>query len=989
MQGNQKIFFDKMSWLRVGLSCVAVLVFAIVAAQEKTYNFLDWKEDKKCMAWVDSVYLKLTPEERIGQFFMLAAYTGGKDSNMPKVIAQIQKGNAGGVIFFKGNPRAQVDWTNQLQATAKVGAFVAIDGEWGLSMRIDSTTVFPRQMTLGAISNADNHLIYAMGKEIGRQCRRMGIHINFAPSVDVNNNPNNPVINERSFGEDKFRVALKGLEYAQGMQDEGVLACAKHFPGHGDVNVDSHYDLPQINKSIAGFDSTEFFPFKILFENNVGSVMVAHLNTPALDTTKGSITSVSKRIATEWLKDSLQFKGLVFSDALNMKGVAKQYKPGTVDSMAFVSGIDILVFSEDPEKGIQKIKTAVDSGAIAATELEARVKKVLAFKYKLGLDKPQFINTQNLTNELNPIYAEKVRTELFERAITFAANKDNLLPLVHHDFSRTASLSIGGNGFSMFQKHSSLFANLTLFTQTDEKDEVNFKTLLETLSRYNLVIVDLHGMVRSATREYNVSAATQKFIQELAKRTKVVLTVFGNPYSLKNFETVPWVVCAYEDNETTNLAAANALFGAQKVNGRLPVTSCKTFPVGTGVQSDTIYRLKISSPISVNMNPAKLNRLDEVVDKAIRAKAFPGCQLIVAKSGQVIWHKAYGAKSYLATEPVSTTDIYDLASITKVAATTLAVMKLYEQKKIDLERTVGHYLHLDDSATIKKIKLKDVLLHEAGLKPFFMFWKETVNENWLKYYRKNVEKGFELQVADSMFIRNDYADTMWHIMAHSPVAAKPKYEYSDLDFYILQKVVENITGQSLDEYMAKNFYQPMGLTTMGYQPSSRFAKAKLIPTENDTLFRKQMIQGYVHDQGAAMYGGVAGHAGLFSNAFDLAGLFQMLLNNGVYNGQRVLDSSTITFFASRQSKISRRGLGFDKPEPDFSKPSPCYDNVPLTVFGHTGFTGTCVWSDPTNQLTYIFLSNRIHPSTENNALVKMGVRTELQEVIYKALEGVK
>jgi beta-N-acetylhexosaminidase len=974
---------------KISICCVALLNMFTSVAQDKTRYFLDWKEDKKCMDWVDSVYLKLSPEERIGQFFMLAAYTNEKDFNMPKVLAQIQKGNAGGVIFFKGNPRAQVDWTNTLQSQAKVGAFVAIDGEWGLSMRIDSTTIFPRQMTLGAIANSHNHLIYAMGKEIGRQCRRMGIHINFAPSVDVNNNPNNPVINERSFGEDKFRVALKGLEYAQGMQEEGVLACAKHFPGHGDVNTDSHFDLPQINKSIAGFDSTEFFPFKILFENSVGSVMVAHLNTPALDTATGSITSVSKRIATEWLKDSLRFQGLVFSDALNMKGVAKKYNPGTVDSMAFVSGIDILVFSEDPEKGIQKIKAAVDSGTISTLELEARVKKVLAFKYKLGLNKPQVINTQNLTNELNTIQAEKIRTELFERAITFAANKDNLLPLVHQDFSRTASLSIGNNGISSFQKHISLFANPTVFNQADEKDEKAFSTLLQQLSDYNLVIVDLHGMVRAAARGYNIAPATQKFIQELSLRTKVVLMVFGNPYSLQNFEGVPWVVCAYEENEITNMAAANALFGAQKVSGKLPVTSCKTFTVGTGFSSDTIYRLKISTPISLNINPAKLNRLDDVIDKAIRAKAFPGCQLLVAKDGEVIWHKAYGTKTYSTAEPVNNTDVYDIASITKTAATTLAVMKLYEQKKIDLDKTLDHYLKLDDSATIKKLKLKDVLLHEAGLKPFFMFWKETVNENWPNYYRNIAEKGFELQVADSMFIRNDFADTMWHIMAHSAVAAKPKYEYSDLDFYILQKVVEQVSGQPLDQYVAKNFYQPMELTTMGYKPSTRFEKTRIIPTENDTAFRKQLIQGFVHDQGAAMYGGVAGHAGLFSNAFDLAGLYQMLLNKGTYNGQRYLDSATVAFFTARQSKISRRGLGFDKPEPDFSKPSPCYDNVPLSVFGHTGFTGTCIWSDPTNQLTYVFLSNRINPSAENNLLVKMGVRTELQEVIYKAIETIK
>jgi len=956
-------------------------------AQEKTRYFIDWKEDKKCMAWVDSVYLQLSPEERIGQFFMLAAYTGEKDFNMQKVTAQIQKGNAGGVIFFKGNPRAQVEWTNTLQTQAKVGAFVAIDGEWGLSMRLDSTTIFPRQMTLGAIANQHNHLIYAMGKEIGRQCKRMGIHINFAPSVDVNNNPNNPVINERSFGEDKFKVALKGLEYALGMQEEGVLACAKHFPGHGDVNTDSHFDLPQINKSVAGFDSTEFFPFKVLFENSVGSVMVAHLNTPALDPTPGSITSVSKRIATEWLKDSLRFNGLVFSDALNMKGVAKQYKPGTVDSMAFVSGIDILVFSEDPEKGIQKIKSALANGTISAEEMEARVKKVLAFKYKLGLNKPQVIRTQNLTNDLNCPQAETIRKELFERAITFAANKDNLLPISSNSYAKLASVAIG-SGPSAFQSQLKLYASATFFSQANEKDDAAFDALLKRLSEFDLVVIDLHGMVRSAARGYNVTPAIKKFVLELAKRTKVVLTIFGNPYSLQYFDNVPWVICAYEDNGATNRAAADALFGVQKVSGRLPVTASSVFPVGAGYVNDTIQELKSGAKeTSIDLN--KLNRIDEVVDKAIRAKAFPGCQVVVVKDGKIIWNKAYGTPTYTTVEPVKTTDIYDLASVTKVAATTLAVMKLYEQNKLDINQTLDHYLAFDDSATIKKIKVKDVLLHQAGLKPFFMFWRETVKENFDKYYRSKAESGFTLQVADSLYIRNDYADTMWHIMSHSPVAAKPKYEYSDLDFYILQKIVERISGETLDVYLNKHFYQPMGLVTMGYKPIEKFDKAEIVPTENDITFRKQLVHGYVHDQGAAMYGGVAGHAGLFSNAYDLAELFQMLLNNGLYNGQRFLDSSTIAYFTARQSNLSRRGLGFDKPEPDFSKPSPCYDNVPLSVYGHTGFTGTCVWSDPTNKLTYVFLCNRIHPSAENNLLVKMGVRSELQEIIYKAIEPIK
>jgi CubicO group peptidase (beta-lactamase class C family) len=377
--------------------------------------------------------------------------------------------------------------------------------------------------------------------------------------------------------------------------------------------------------------------------------------------------------------------------------------------------------------------------------------------------------------------------------------------------------------------------------------------------------------------------------------------------------------------------------------------------------------------------------MDAVVEKGIEAKAYPGCQLLVAKDGKVIWNRCYGSPFYETTEKVKPGYLYDLASITKVAATTMAVMKLYDEKKLSLDKTVGDYLTLPADATIKNLKIRDVLTHQAGLKAFFMFYKPTVGDNFNTYYRRVQEPNFSVQVADSLFIRNDYPDTMWNIIIHSPIDPHPKYVYSDNDFYIMQKIVEKLTGKTLDEYVSETFYQPMGLTRIGFKPLKRFRRDVIMPEENDTIFRKQVVQGHVHDPGSAMYGEVAGHAGVFSNAFDLAELFQMLLNNGVYDGKRFLDSSTIALFTSRQSKISRRGFGFDKPEPDVNKASPCYDGTPISAFGHTGFTGTCVWSDPKNDLTYIFLSNRVYPNAENALLVKMGIRTDLQEIIYKAL----
>lgn len=958
-------------------------IFTLHAAHAQSPDFRNWRQDHACVKWVDSVYNKLSIDERIGQFFMLAAYTQGKDYNMDSVLARIAQGKAGGVIFFKGMPDAEAIWTNRLQDSAKVQSFVAIDGEWGLAMRLDSTISFPRQMTLGAIN--DNKLIYDMGREIGRECKRVGINIDFAPVVDVNNNPNNPVINERSFGEDKYKVALKGIEYMNGLQDEGVLACAKHFPGHGDVDKDSHKQLPTILKSAGAIDSLELYPFKIMFNNGIGSVMVAHLNVPSLDPDSASVASLSEKIASNLLQDSLHFNGLVFSDALNMKGVSAAYKPGTVDSMAFMAGDDILVFSEDVNEGISKIKSAVDSGCISLEEIEVRVKKVLAFKYKLGLNKHQHVELDNLMPDINNSNAKLIRQKLFEQAMTIAANQNNVLPLRDWNYKRVASLSIGQTGMSYFQKDINNFEEMDFFSQPSERSEKAFDNMMDTLSGYNLVIIDLHGMGRLASKDYNITDDARKFIEALSGRTKVVLVVFGNAYSLHNFDYMPWVLEAYEDNETSNLTAANALFGAEKISGRLPVTASKTYRADTGWMSDTIYRLKLSSPEEVGIQSSDLKRMDAICQKGIDAKAYPGCQLLVAKDGKVIWNKCYGTPFYETTEKVKPTDLYDLASITKVAATTMAVMKLYEQKKINLDKTVGDYLTLPNDATIKNLKLRDVLTHQAGLKAFIMFYKPTIDNNFNKYYRHIAEPGFSVQVADSLFIRNDYPDTIWNIIIHSTVDPHPHYVYSDNDFYIMQKIVEQVTGKKLNNYVEETFYQPMGLTRIGYKPLTRFKRERVMPEENDTIFRKQIVQGYVHDPGSAMYGGVAGHAGVFSNAFDLAALFQMLLNDGTYNGKRFLDTATIKLFTARQSKISRRGFGFDKPEPDVTKASPCYDGTPTAAFGHTGFTGTCVWSDPTNNLTYIFLSNRVYPNAENALLVKMGIRTDLQEVIYKAL----
>lgn len=962
-----------------------LLALAIVCRSvgQQEAPFTHWRDDKACVEWVNKTYDILTPEERIAQCYMLSAHIDSLPE-MYKVESMVRDGRAGGIIFFKGHPTNQLYWTNRLQALARIPLMIGLDAEWGLGMRLDSVPVFPHQLTLGAVS--DNTLIRQMGVEIGRECKRIGVHVDFAPVVDINSNPQNPVINDRSFGEDKMKVSVKAVEYMDGLQSTNVLACAKHFPGHGDTDKDSHKALPVVRKTIEQLQNFEFYPFKVMMANGIGSMMVAHLSIPALDTSSGITTSLSKKVVTDLLKTQMGFKGLVFSDALNMKGVTSLYAKGTVDSIAFMAGTDILEYSEDPETGQAKILSALNDTTLVDTILEDHVKKVLAYKYMLGLKQWTPINPDNLTYDINSDSALALRRILFEQAITIAANDEHILPLHDLGTKKTASVSIDIKGYSAFQKNSFEFAEMDLFNSPNESNDT-LLPLLDTLSKYERVIVDLHGMGRLPATNFAINNNSMDFIRNLSQKTQVVLVVFGSPYSLKFFDEQKNIIVTYEDNDVTNVAAANILFGALPAMGKLPVTASPKFAAGTGYITETASRLKLAKPEDVNMKSEDLREMDDIVLNGIIAHAYPGCQVLVAKDGKVIYDKAYGSKVYEnSKDKIQTTDLYDLASISKIAATTMAVMKLYDEKKIDLDKTVEDYLPLDDSATIKKLKLRDIMTHQAGLKDYIRFYAYTISPTkYVCYYRPNKNDTFCVQVCDSMCIRRDYADTMWHIMSHYAIKPDQGYVYSDIDFYIMQKIVEQISGKPLDKYVYDNIYLPMGLTRIGFKPLDRFDRSRIVPTERDTIFRKALVQGYVHDQGSAMYGGVAGHAGVFSDAMDLAQLMQMLLNKGWYNGKQILTAETIGLFTKRGTTKSRRGLGFDKPEPDPAKQSPTYSKVPLSVFGHTGFTGTCVWSDPDNNLTFIFLSNRVYPDAENPKLVKMNIRTDLQKIVYKAL----
>lgn len=946
--------------------------------------------------WVDSLYAQLSPEERIGQLFMVAAYSGGKNYNEPAIRQLINNGQIGGLIFMQGNAESQARLTNSYQQSSRVPLLIGMDAEWGLGMRLTGVRDFPRQMMIGAAT--DSLLMYQMGAAVAAQCRRLGVHVNFAPVVDVNNNPDNPVINARSFGEDKRLVSRLGIAYMHGLQQNGVMACAKHFPGHGDTDTDSHKDLPVIRKSLRQLDTLELYPFRKLIQAGVQSVMVAHLEVPALEERKSLPTTLSRNTITHVLKKEMGFNGLVFTDALNMQGVAKYFQPGDVDLRAFMAGNDVLLFSQDVPVAIAKIKTALDSGKITTAYLEQAVKKILSAKYDLGIHRFSPIPVTGVTDALNKDISS-IREEVAEKAITLVKDKNRLLAKMIPSDARITYIGVNA-------RESVLFRDLREKKPTLMSDWLpkgSTAALRQKISRSiissDVAIVAIHNLnFYPSGGNYGLDAQQIAFLKDCASKKNVLFVLMGNPYLTKHFCAAGSVLVGYEDDSLSEHIMAGVLLQEKTASGQMPVTVCPEMipapdmPVQTPepaiAGTDRVLRKTIFVEEAGAVSSKALDELSMFIHRSIAAGAFPGCRVLAAKNGQVFYDESFGYYRYDKQQKVTENTLYDLASVTKIVATTLAVMKLYEQKKIDLFKTTGYYLPWLAGTDKGALSIRNLLLHQAGLKSWIPFYKETLDDTGNTkegIYASRQDQTYAFQVANRLFIRRDYTDTVWNRIIRSPLENKGRYVYSDLDFMLLAAVVEAVSGESLDVYLDKQFYRPLGLKHLSYQPLNKFSLSDIAPTEDDQLFRKQLIHGYVHDPGAAMLGGVAGHAGLFGTANDVAVLLQMLLNEGSYNGKRYFSRETVQYFTRYHSRISRRGLGFDKPGTDRNSGSPAGDRVSGRAFGHQGFTGTCAWADPATGVVFVFLSNRVYPSADNSQINRLSIRTVVQDYIYESL----
>lgn len=944
-------------------------------------------------AWADSVFNTLTLEQRIAQLFMVAAWSNKGTAHQMEIRQLIKEHGIGGLIFFQGGPSRQAALLNEYQSISPVPLLVGMDLEWGLAMRLDSTIRYPRQMALGAIQ--DNALIEQMGADIAEQMKLIGTHVSFSPVVDVNNNAANPVINSRSFGESKENVAAKGVAYMRGLQQNGILANAKHFPGHGDTDTDSHYGLPLIPFDRARLDSLELYPFRELIRSGVGSMMVAHLSIPQLDSTQDLPSTLSPKVVNGLLKEELGFRGLVFTDAMNMKGLAEHFEPGEADVLALKAGNDVLLFPGDVPKAIEMVKQTISNGTMLESVVDDACLKVLKTKYWCNVSDSLRLSGSKLDVALNSPAHLALRDRLAEAALTVVKNEEGALPIPILKDQNIAAIAIGGKKGNLFHETLNWYADVDGFVLDRRPNAADVEALHTVLKDYDRIIFSVHGF-SSTKNNFGVYLQAESVIKRFASEHPSTVVLFANPYSLakrKSLASGKALVLAYEDRPEFQKAAAQMLLGGTGATGRLPVSIKGLYQFGAGLDIAPASRLAQGAPEDVGISSAALQGIDSIALNGIDKKAYPGCVVLVAKDGRVIYEKAFGHHSYKYKPEVATDDIYDLASITKIVSTTSALMKLVGEGKVDLNRNLCDYLPelVGDNEKYRNMNLREMLSHQAGLLPWIPFYAKTVKGGTPdpNLYISSKDDAHQLRVAEDLYMLSSYQDTILKRILDTKLRKERDYKYSDLGYYFMQAIIEKTAGMTLDEYVQQNFYDPLGLRTMGYHPRKHHQLEVIVPTEYDVDFRRQQIHGDVHDPGAAMQGGVGGHAGVFSNARDLASFMQMLLNGGTYGNEALLDETVIKEFTKCQfctgkEDENRRGAGFDKPVMH-GGPGPTCECVSYASFGHSGFTGTLTWADPEEDLVYVFLSNRIYPNAQNKKLITMGIRTEIMQVIYNAI----
>ena len=937
----------------------------------------DWEAQEK---WVDSVYAQMSTEQKIGQLFMVMAFSAQGEQHFEEIARQIDEYHLGGIIFSLGGPVEQSRWLNAFQQRTKTPLLIGMDAEWGVAMRLDSVRSFPWNMTLGAIQ--DNTLVEAIGHRIGEQARRLGVHINFAPDVDINTNPKNPIIGNRSFGEDKANVAAKGLAFMQGMHQAGVLSSAKHFPGHGDTAKDSHHDLPLIRFDRERLFSTELFPFDQLMQAGVSSVMVGHLNVPALE--EGIPSSLSKKIIEEHLRKRNQYKGLIITDAMNMGAASEVSKINSIDVAAFLAGNDILLIPNDIKKATKKMKRAFKQGKFGEARLAHSVKKILKAKYKVGLAKPQKVALEGIEEDINTTKDDYLIRLAMGEALTLVEDK-GVLPLSEEE--TLGFLSLGDDDGEAFYTALSKERHLQRIHFTGESS-----ITIEAAKNLKTIVVGFHRSNANPWKASDFSVQERALLEQLTSTHRVILVPFVKPYALsklRNLEDFDALLVAYQNNREAQEQAAKVLVGKQVVHGKLPVSIHPSFPVGTGIERQLPKQeLHSATPLEVGIDPEKLLALDTLAAVTLDSLMAPGFQMLAARHGKIFYHKAFGHHTYEKKQAVALTDVYDVASLTKILATLPLLMQEVDRGQMTFESTLGELSSRFKTTNKADLTFKEVLSHQSGIVPWIPFYKTTLRARdgklLRKYYRARSSKRFNLPVAQNLYGRSTLAEEQYTTFIESDLLEKG-YHYSDLPLIFFQHILEEKYRKGIDVLARERIFAPLGLQRTLYNAAQQLPLPTIVPSEVDDYFRQQELRGYVHDMTTAIQGGVSGHAGLFSNAKEVATIMQLYLQKGWYNGKNYFSSATFDAFNQCYycPQENRRGVGFDKPQ--LWGGGMAFDGISPESFGHSGFTGTYAWADPETGIVFVFLSNRTYPSMENRLLIDHSIRPRMLKLVHEAV----
>lgn len=986
------------------LTAALLAALACAPAWAVTPQTLARADARSMEVWVDSVMAQMTLDQKIGQLMMIEAENSGSKASLSALTKSVEEYGVGGLLFRKGDIAAQARVTNAAQAAAKVQLLIAADAEWGLSMRLVDAPEFPRNMTLGAIG--DDRLLYRYGREMARQCRLLGVNVNFAPVLDVVDDERNTAVGTRSLGARPERVAQLGVAFARGLEDNGVLAVAKHFPGHGYTLQDSHTTLPTVDKTLTGLNLSDLVPFKAYVEAGLSGMMNAHLNVPAVDSQCGA-SSLSAACVTGLLRGELGFEGLAFTDALVMQGA---HTSGSSCVAALLAGNDVLLSPPNLRREIAAVRQAVENGSLSEALIDERCAKVLRYKYALGLNLPQSVDEKDLAERICSTEAELTRRELLAGAITALKSDGDILPIKHLEKNRIAVVTMGENAApdDIFQQRCAAYSATRRFCLNHG----------EPLSKIISQLADYDVVIAAALTD---NAACRSALEQIAaNHPGVVAVICAKPFRLKNYssaiQAAKGVVLTYDTCQWSVDAAAQTIFGGNAAAGRLPVNVAGVERAGQG-EDYPATRLGYTIPQEVGLSPALSHKIDSIARCCIKKGAFPGCQVLVARRGKVVCDRCYGVTDPTSKTPVTAATVYDLASVSKALGTLPAIMALYDKGLIALNDKASKYIPQLRGGDKEDITIEQLLYHESGMPASLNMYDVMIDTCGLggKLFSSRRSETHTIKVTPRLYahrkarLRSDITsaqasekepvavcdgiycgraayDTIMGRIYAAKMRSSRAFHYSCLNFCLLMNIEENVTGTAHDTFTHNGFYGPLGAYTTTYRPAEKLPLEQIAPTERDPLLRRQTVRGYVHDELAAFSGGVQGNAGLFSCANDLAKICQMWLNGGVYGGERFLQESTVTTFCAAKSKNSHRGLGFDKPNMTDAKASSTCAEASAATFGHLGFTGTAFWVDPDNDLIFIFLCNRVHPTRTNPAFAAENPRQKIFSAVYQSIE---